>query len=161
MRRNLIISSESKDTVDLLRSGLAGCEDVTVLKLKPDQLLKLEGLDAFYISVSGAERWGAQPIIRKAQVLRTAPQDEEEGYPSYVIAGGLFDLEDPTDPGFQLRVIMNSVLDAVESFNVDNNEAIKKIAFWTEWLGIERMNAKEGGEIIKSVYEEHYPAASG
>src|SRR5216684_7176832 len=119
MQANLIICDESEGTVDLLREGLAGCEEVTVLRLKPDQLLRVEGLDAFYISVTGAERWGAQPIPHKAQILRTELDDEGKRYPSYVVAGGLFNLEDSSDPSFQLKVIMNTVLEAVDHFNVD------------------------------------------
>ena len=43
----------------------------------------------------GAERWGALPIPHKAQLLRVASEDRINGYPVYVIAGSLFDIEDP------------------------------------------------------------------
>lgn len=157
MRPNLVIADERQESVNLLQEGLAGCEEVTVLKLRPDQLLNVEGLDAFYLSVMGAERWGARPIPHKAQILRTALDDTEKGYPPYVIAGGLFNIEDSRDPRFQLRVIMHTVLADVESFNAVNKGVIRKIGFWTEWLGIERMNPVEAGRIIRSVYEEYYP----
>jgi hypothetical protein len=156
MRPKLIISDESQETVNLLQEGLAGCEEVTVLKLSPDQLLAVEGLDAFYLSVMGAERWGARPIPRKAQVLRTTPDDAEKGYPPYVIAGGLFNMEDPRDPHFQLRTIMSAVLTAVESFNAENNRVIRKIGFWARDLCFAPMSPGEAGEIIKSVYQGRY-----
>ena len=145
MRPNLIISDAKQETVQLLQKGVAGCEEITVLQLKPDQLLYVEGLDAFYISVTGAERWGALPISHKAQVLRTAPDDAEKGYPPYVIAGGLFEMEDPSDPRFYLRVIMNTVLDAVKSFNAENNGVIKKIGFWADDLCFSSMNPAQAG----------------
>ena len=160
MRPNLVISDESQERVRLLQEGLAGCEEVTVLKQRPDEIIRQEGLDAVYLSVMGAERWGALPIPHKVQVLQTTSRDAEKGYPPYVIAGGLFEMEDSREPSFQLRVIMNAALDAVETFNAKNNGVIRKIGFWTEWLGIQNMNPMEAGEIIKSVYQEHYPVAA-
>lgn len=157
MPPNLIISDERQETVNLLQKGLAGCEEITVLQLKPDQLPKLDGIDAVYLTVTGAERWGAMPIPHKAQVLPALPTDAEHGWPPYVIAGGLFNMEDPHDPRFYLQVIINTVLDAVDSFNSENKDVIRKIGFWTEWLGIERMNPVEAGGIIKSVYQKRYP----
>jgi hypothetical protein len=66
-------------------------------------------------------------------------------------------MEDPPEPHFQLRVIVNSVLSAVDSFNAKNSGAIKKIGFWADDLCLPVMNPLEVGQMIKSVYEERYP----
>jgi hypothetical protein len=157
MRLNFIISDSDHNIVNLLREGLAGCEEVSVLELKPDRLLKLENVDALYLTATGAERWGAYPMPHRAQVLRTTAADAEKGYPPFVVAGGVFNLDDPRDPRFQLRAIMNAVILAVEAFNSENNGVIRTVAFWTEWICIPSINPVEAGEIIKSVYQQHYP----
>ena len=57
---------------------------------------------------------------------------------------------------FQLRVIVSSVLTAVESFNEQHHDAIAKIGFWSEDLCLPGINARDAGQIIKEEYEEHY-----
>ena len=160
MRPILILSDKSQETVNLLREGLAGCEEVIPLWQSPDQLLMMEGLDAVYMSVMAAERWGARPIPHSAQILQTAPSDAERGYPSYVIAGGLFEREDSRAPGFQLRTILRAVLSGVNSFNAVNDEPISKIGFWANDLCFPPLSPLEVGAIIKSVYEECYPIST-
>lgn len=153
---NFIISTADIETIKLLQEGLAGCEEVSVVRLPPHELFKVEGLDAFYSTVMGAERWGALPIARKAQILEVGPEHRIKGYPRYVIAGSLFDIEDPPDPAFQLRVIVSSVLTAVESFNDQHHDAIVKIGFWSDDLCVPGINARDVGKIIKEAYDEHY-----
>lgn len=156
MHLNVIIAVDTPETMKLLQEGLAGCEEVTVIKMKPDRLFKIENLDAFYTSVMGAEHWGARPIPHKAQVIPVGSADVEKGYPPYVIAGGLFELEDPAEPQFQLQVIVNSVLSAVDSFNAQNGGAIKKVGFWADDLCLPVMSPLEVGQMINSAYQEHY-----
>lgn len=152
---SFIISTVNAETIDLLREGLAGCEEVSVVRLPPHQLFTIEGLDAFYSTVTGAERWGALPIPHKAQILKVSSDDRINGYPAYVIAGSAFDIKDSRDPEFQLRVIVSSVLTAVESFNKEHDPAIEKIGFWSEDLCLPGINAREVGKIIKQAYEHH------
>jgi hypothetical protein len=153
---NFIISTIDAETIELLREGLAGCEEVSVVRLPPHQLFKVEGLDAFYLTVMGAERWGALPISHEAQILSVSSEDRINGYPPYVIAGSVFNLEDSRDPKFQLGVIVSSVLTAVDSFNEQHDKAIAKIGFWSDELCLPGMNAKDAGRIIKEEYERHY-----
>ena len=153
---NFIISTMNTETIKLLREGLAGCEEVSVVRLPAHELFKVEGLDAVYSTVMGAERWGALPIPHKAQILKVGSEDRINGFPPYVIVGSLFNIEDPQDPEFQLRAIVSSVLTAVESFNDQHDDAIAKICFWSDDLCLPGMNAKDAGKIIKEGYEQHY-----
>ena len=153
---NFIISTMNTETIRLLREGLAGCEEVSVVRLPPHELFKVEGLDALYSTVMGAERWGALPIPHKAQILEVGSEDRTNGFPPYVIAGSLFDIENSRKPEFQLRVIVSSVLTAAESFNEQHGDAIAKIGFWSDDLCLPGINAKDAGEIIKEEFEEHY-----
>jgi len=49
---------------------------------------------------------------------------------------------------------MTAVLDAVKSFNAENSPPIRVIGFWTDTLGIDRMDPTEAARTITSVYEE-------
>ena len=57
----------------------------------------------------------------------------------------------------ELKLAVKAVLDAVESYNQENQFPIRTIGFWTRDLRISRMDASMAGEIIRSVYEEKYP----
>ena len=153
---NIIIAVDSAATTEQLREGLAGCEEVSAVELAPNQLFKIEGLDAFYTTVMGAERWGAVPIPHKAQILKVAPEDRIKGYPPYVVAGSVFNMEDPHDPAFQLRIIMDSVFTAIDHFNQKYKEVIAKIGFWSEDLCLPGLGLRNAGEIIKEQYDNHY-----
>ena len=153
---NFIIATSNTETIKLLREGVSGCEEVGVVKLPPDELFKVEALDAVYCTVMEAERWGPLPIPHKAQILETGSEDRIRGYPPYVIAGSLFRMEDPRDPEFQLRVIVSSVLIAVEAFNEQHDDAIANIGFWSEDLCLPGMNARNVGRIIKGEFEKYY-----
>ncbi len=60
------------------------------------------------------------------------------------------------NPQAELKLVMKAVLDAIESYNQANQFPIRTVGFWTRDLWINRMDASMAGEIIRSVYEEHY-----
>jgi len=137
----------------LLRQGLEGHKEISVLELRPSELPRLKGLDAIYLTAMGAERWGARPIRHKAQVLSTTPADAEKGLPKYVVAGGVFALAEPADPAFQVLVVVTSVLEAIKAFNLDGNEVICNIGFWADDLLIQDIDPIEAARVIRSAYE--------
>lgn len=157
MRPKLVFSDDSEATAEALRRAFRGCPELSASVLKPDQLPKLGGLDALFLTLVAAERWGSRPIPYKAQVLRTLPEDE--GLPPYVVTGIAMNIDDEriNDPRAELELVMSAVLDAIEVYNSENNGVINAIGFWTELLGINHMNPVEAGQIIRSIYERKYP----
>ena len=150
----LIISHKDENIVNLLRNGFQGYPGISVLELPPDELPKVVGLDAVYLSVMGAERWGARPIVHKAQILRTRAEEAENGFPPYVVAGGVFNDDDPRDPRFQLEVVITSVLEAIRAFNLEHDQPIRSIGFWAEDLLIGKMEPIEMAHTIAFLYAQ-------
>lgn|GEM_PF-7126946 len=161
MGLKLIISVVENHDADLLRLGLKNLENITVVVLRPDQLWKRKDIDAIFLSLPAAERWGAVPIIHQAQVLKTKVEDRTKGWPPYAVSGVAMARQDPRDPIFELQLILDSVFKAVELFNT-NSEQIQAIGFWAEDLGLRnhRIEWTEAGRIIRSFYEDWYSARS-
>jgi len=160
MKPRLIFADEREEVVEGLQQEFDGCEEVKAICLPPAQLRRLENLDALYLSLPYAERWGAKPILYKAQVLKT--RGKEEGMPPFVIAGGAFHPDQMRDEKYELRQVITSVFDAVETFNRESPEKILTVGFWTEIspLQFNRVSPKEAGQIIREMYEDWIQAAA-
>lgn len=154
----IVISDENENHIKSLNEGLAQCSGVNALVLSIYDSVRLPNLDAFYFSLPYAERWGARPIIHQAQVLKTKLEDRNQGMPPYVISGVAMDRDDPRNPAFELRLILTAVFKAVETFNKQNIDMIRNVGFWggQGGLGIQRMDWREAGRIVRSFYEEWY-----
>src|SRR5437870_4617172 len=130
MRPQLIFSDDDQEVINNLCASFEGRPELTALALRPHELRKAD-LDALYLSLPYAERWGSHPILHKAQILRTRPEDKD--MPPYVITGVAMDANEPRDPRAELELIIRAVLDAVESFNLENaNHPLRRIGIWTE-----------------------------
>lgn len=151
MRTELIFANEREQVVAALRDSFDGCPGLSAVALKPSELPRVEGLDALFLGLPYAERWGPRPVLYKAQVLRTRPEDE--GMPPYVITGVAMHEDDPREARFELRLIAAAVLDAVELHNLSGARPIARVGLWTEMAGMGRLEPKAAGDIIRSVYE--------
>ena len=151
----LVFFDPNERTARALRQAFQGHPQFTASLAKPGQLTtRQRRLDALCVPLTDAvERWGARPASHKAQVLRTRPEDS--GMPPYVVAGVAIGPNDPRagDPGHELRLMMTAVLDAAKAFNTENSPPIRVVGFWTDMLGMNRINPTEAGKIIISAYE--------
>lgn len=160
MNPQLVFSDEKESTVRELRQSFEGCPELTALLLKPDELPKLKGLDALFLTLTAAERWGPRIAFYKSQVLTTRPQDED--MPPYIVTGIAMEIDDPRtrDPRSELKLVIAAVLDAVRQHNSESGRQIKSVGFWTELLGMRRLSPTEAGQIIRSIYEDKGRAAA-
>src|ERR1700675_5078914 len=71
------------------------------------------GLDAIFLVLPAAERWGARIIPGKAQVLPTSPEDQINGMPAYVATGVALRPGDPRGPLPETKMLLSAALDAV------------------------------------------------
>jgi hypothetical protein len=156
MTSQLITAVDNHDNAMRLGKELHGCTGVTVLELPADQLPMLPDLDAMFLTLPAAERWGARPLVHKAQILRTqrAQETSPAGIPPYVIAGVAMAQDDPHDPVFELQLIMTATLEAVQAFNATHPEAIKVIGFWAGNLLLGQLAPEQVGQIIRSTCEK-------
>jgi hypothetical protein len=138
---------------------MPGIDSSQIVKLSPAQFRCLEGLDALFLTLPYAERWGAKPILYRAQVLKT--EGEDEGMPPYVIAGGAFhpdQIRDARDARYELRQVIASALDSVETFNRENSEKILTVGFQTDIY--DQLSPEEAGQIVREIYEDRIRVAA-
>jgi hypothetical protein len=156
----LVIVDNSDNNVSLIREGLEGLDDISVIKLQPDQIPCLPNIDALYLPLTMAEAWGARPNFYKAQVIKTERKNLEvlqpSPFPPYLVTGVAIKPDDPnrSDPIFQLRLIVSAALEAVEKFNAKNQGVIRTMAFWSENLLLKQIEPKQLGGIIRDLYQE-------
>lgn len=147
----LLFSHPDERIVMKLRDGFGGHPQITARTLTSRQLAKLPNLDALYLTIMAAERWGAYPIRHAAQVLAT---QSEPGWPPFVIAGVAMANEDPRDPAFELHLIVQAVLKAARQFNSASPRQITTIGLSPEWIGLDTLDPADAGRIIRNAYDE-------
>ena len=74
------------------------------------------GLDAIFMTLPAAERWSP---------------DFRSRHPQIIVTGVNLGPEDPKDPVSQVRIVLESVLKAVKSYNDQGSSGIKNLGFWT------------------------------
>lgn len=151
MKLTLRFTSPDEKVVAQLQEGIGAHPRITVTKLDSRQLSHLPEIDAVFMTIMAAEQWGARPITHEAQVLGTRG---EPGWPPYVVAGVAMKKEDPRQPAFELRLIIRAVLKAVMQFNISHSEKIQTVGLSPEWLGLEKLDPKKAGRIIRDAYED-------
>src|SRR5947208_1418921 len=121
MKLNFIFGDSDVERVKLLQQGFKSHPQISARVLNPSELRASPNIDAFYLSIMAAERWGSfvsRPAVHEVQVLRTTPKDRATGWPPYVIAGlALNEGEDPFDSRLGLRLIIGAVVRAVRKFD--------------------------------------------
>jgi len=128
----VVILDANQGTLDEIAATCKALGAVTVQKV--DRVLYTrppKGMDALFLVLPAAEKWGAKPLPGKAQVLKTLPQDQSDGMPPYVVTGVVLRPGDPRGPLPETKMLITTALDAVREFNVSHNgEGIHKLGFW-------------------------------
>jgi len=117
-----------------LEAGLYGVDGVEVVRKPARELWQHSGVDAIYVSIPMAEKWGARPVLYEVQVLPTSDNERAQGFPAYVIAGLATDGEDRRAPADLLSLVLKTTLDAVEHFNSLHRSGIRVIGFMPQHL---------------------------
>jgi hypothetical protein len=151
---NLVFAIPDPERAIALEHPLASRPEFQVKQTRQRDLT--QEVDAVYVSITAAERWGAhkRPLIHQAQVFRTRPEDRAEGWPPFVIAGlTARPDEDPFDPRL-MPLIIKAAIVAARRFNARGDELIESIAFEPSWTLIDRLPPLEAAEMIRAAYDE-------
>jgi hypothetical protein len=128
----IVILDADQKTLDELATKCKPLGAITVQKV--DRVLYTRppsGMDALFLVLPAAEKWGAKPLPGKAQVLKTSPEDQRDGMPPYVVTGVVLRPSDPRGPLPETKMLITTALDAVREFNLSQNgEGIHKLGFW-------------------------------
>ena len=88
------------------------------------------GLDALFLILPAAERWGAQPIEGRAQVLSVGAEDQQKGMPRHVVTGVVLRPSDERGAIPETKLLVTTALEAVRQFNTSSEDKINRLGFW-------------------------------
>jgi hypothetical protein len=161
MKLTLTFGDVDPKRTEELQQGFRDHPQLHARAVKSSELMQAEGVDAIFLTIMAAERWGARPIVHEAQVLETSSSERGGGWPSFIVAGVAGKPDDPRDPQFELRMIILAVLRAVQKFNKTASRPIRNVAFGPEWTGIRKLLPQHAAEIIRAAYDEGSAQAEG
>jgi hypothetical protein len=130
---NLKITVIESDQKRLEEMATAFSGLINVKTSKVDRVLYLQppaGLDAIFLVLPAAERWGSKPLPGEAQILRTGPEDQQDGMPPFVVTGVALRPADPRGPLPETKLLISTALKAVRSWNETDTEKINNLGFW-------------------------------
>ena len=128
----IVILDSNQETVDEIAETCKAIGAITVQRV--DRVLYTHpprGLDALFLVLPAAEKWGARTLPGKAQVLKTSQDDQRDGMPPYVVTGVVLQPGDPRGPIPETEMLIRTALDAICEFNVSHKaEGIHNLGFW-------------------------------
>jgi len=156
MNVQLLFSDASEQRREELRHAFGSTPGLSILSISPDELTCLPDLDALFLPIIAAERWGSRPLLYQSQILQTHRQ---QGMPPFIVTGIALNPDDLriNDLPAQLSLVLTAVLDVVQAYNEEHNDPIRTIGIWTHNLSINRMDPAVAGQIIRSTYERKFP----
>jgi hypothetical protein len=134
-RPNIIVQLPTREKVRGFREGLGDTVGVVALELEPKVFWTLGGLDALYLTLSRAERWGSRPLPpHTAALLRTTDEEQTNGMPPYVITGLVLKEDEPNTAKHGIPLLMRAVLRLANETNKANPGAIRTVGFFEHEL---------------------------
>jgi hypothetical protein len=104
MSPTTVLIDSQQSTLDDLSKAFLGVKDVEFVKVDNVRYTsRPSGLDATFLLLPAAERWGSRPISGKAQLLRTTSEDRENGMPRFVVTGIVLGRHQRSDPRNKTR----------------------------------------------------------
>jgi hypothetical protein len=134
-RPNIIVQLPTREKVRAFREGVGDTLGVVALELEPKVFWTLGGLDALYLTLSRAERWGSRPLPpHTAALLRTTEQEQKNGMPPYVITGMVLKEDEPNTPEHGVPLLVKAVLRLANETNKGNPGTIRTVGFFEHEL---------------------------
>ncbi len=131
MTPKIVLIDSEQATIDDLATAFREFDDVGFAKV--DRVIYTappKGIDAIFLVLPAAEKWGARPIPGRCQVLKIPPEDQQKGMTPYVVTGVAMRPEDPEGPLPETRQLIITAIEAVREFNVQKAYPINKLGFW-------------------------------
>ncbi|HVA01807.1 MAG TPA: hypothetical protein VMV34_09140 [Terriglobia bacterium] len=122
----------NKERLNDLKHALSDLPQIGFIEVeKAAYIYPPRGLDMIFLTlVFAAEEWNADIKSRTAQILTTPPEKQEKGFPPLIVTGVNLTPEDPKDPLSQVRIVLESVFDAVRGFDRTAPGKVKYLGFW-------------------------------
>ena len=121
------------------------------------QVVAKAGLDALWATpLAGVELFGAAPPfpLHEVRILKTPPAQLRRGMPRYGVVGVATSEDDPTEPEYNLQLVVSALLKAVKDFNSQGADVIRRVGILPEDLDLRRLDPARAFKIIRDVYEQ-------
>jgi hypothetical protein len=121
------------------------------------QVTERADIDAFWATpMVGTELFGANPPfpLHEAQVYKTPAAQLQRGFPRYGIVGVAISPNDPQTPEWNLRLVLTTLLKAVEAFNSKNKDQITRVGILPEDLSLKTLDPAIAFQLIRELYEQ-------
>lgn len=146
----VILIDEIGETLTDLRKGLRDIPTIEFAEVEQAvYMAPPPGLDAVFMTLPAAERWGPNFKSRKGQVLSTSLRDRERGFPPFIVTGVNLTPADPTDPLSQVRIILEEAFAAVTEHNHHKEDRITSLGFWVKTL----TNGVTSGNLVELLHK--------
>ena len=130
MRPILVIQQPTRERVTAFRAGLGDAENVVVLGIDAKTFSTVPGVDAIYMSLTRAERWGSRPLApHEVAILETGTKGAEEGLPPFIITGLVLKGDEPNTAATCMPLIIRAVLRAAGERNAAHPGSIRTLGF--------------------------------
>jgi hypothetical protein len=155
MKPTLILQQKNRERLTFVRDGLGGCKQIVPLGIDDQAFWKLAGLDALYVSLSMAERWGSRPIPpHTAMVLKTTDNDRAEGLPPFIVTGMLLDNGEQDTGRFSVPLVIAAIVREVLLFSKSNDVKIETVGIFERIFSYSDIEPWELGVLIRNGYED-------
>jgi hypothetical protein len=144
---DLVIYEERSFKADQLEVAVRGDRRIQIVRKPARELWYHSGLDAIYVSIPMAEKWGARPQLYEIQILPTTDVDLEQGLPPYVIAGIATDGDERHASADMLGIILRITFEGIARFNSKHPPTpIRTVGFMPQHLLADELDGSVIGE---------------
>jgi hypothetical protein len=146
---NILVQLSSRSKVSEFRSGLDDAVGIIAIGPESEASWRLEGLDALYLSVTRAERWGSRPIPpHTIGVLHTSPRDRADGYPPRILTGFLLTDDEPDTADYCIPMISEALIKTARMVNDREPGAIRTIGLFEFELSFKGASLSRSADLL-------------
>lgn len=129
---SVVVNLRTLERLVAFKAGSQGVGNVVGLHMDPTSFLTLRGIDAQYMSLTSAERWGSKPLAPGTVDLLETPESERQmGWPAYILTGITLNASDPDTADY----VIGAVAIGIHAVIVERNVGIHTIGFQDDvWL---------------------------
>jgi hypothetical protein len=143
-----LIAEMNRETADL-EEAIQTLSHVKFHRLKTPTFVRIKTLDALFLPLTRAEKWGSQPIIHGLDVIKV----NEDWLPSYILTGLCLAPNDPKDAIFGVRLLLSTTQDVVTHFNEHAPRKIRVVGVLLGHMRAQEIDVDTLVQTLKDVWK--------
>jgi hypothetical protein len=155
MRSRLVVlvNLSGRPQLREFRSATVRAPNVVAVHLEAATFLRMGGIDAHYMSLTSAERWGAKPLKPlTVSLLHTSAADRQEGFPPYILTGMVLHDDDPDTSEFVIPSLARAIDRLLSDTTILCADSIRTIGFSEHNLRFGGATLAQVGRLVASEF---------